>query len=34
MNENNIEWTKLAEVHSFNEQPPHLLKVKRNPNGV
>ena len=28
MNENNIEWTKLAEVHSFNENPKQLLKVK------
>ena len=30
MNENNIEWTKLAEVHSFNENPKQLLKVKRD----
>ena len=30
MNENNIEWTKLAEVESFNENPEQLLKVKRD----
>ena len=30
MNENNIEWTKLAEVESFIENPEQLLKVKRD----
>ena len=30
MNENNIEWTKLAEVESFYENPEQLLKVKRD----
>ena len=30
MNENNIEWTKLAEVKSFEGNPEQLLKVKRD----
>ena len=30
MNKNNIEWTKLAEVKSFEENPEQLLKVKRD----
>ena len=30
MNEKNIEWTKLAEVESFIENPEQLLKVKRD----
>ena len=30
MNEKNIEWTKLAEVESFNQNPYQLLAVKRD----
>ena len=30
MNENNIEWTKLVDVKSFEENPYQLLKVKRD----
>jgi len=30
MNENNIEWTKLAEVNSFQDNPQQLLKIKRD----
>ena len=26
MNEKNIEWTKLAEVESFNENPETVIK--------
>ena len=30
MNNNNIEWTKLAEVNSFQDNPQQLLKIKRD----
>ena len=30
MNDNNIEWTKLAEVNSFQDNPQQLLKIKRD----
>tara|TARA_B100001250_G_scaffold77840_1_gene63877 strand:+ start:1429 stop:1845 length:417 start_codon:yes stop_codon:yes gene_type:complete len=30
MNDNNIEWTKLAAVNSFQDNPEQLLKVKRD----
>ncbi len=30
MNDNNIDWTKLAEVNSFQDNPQQLLKIKRD----
>ena len=30
MNENNIEWTKLAETTSFEKEPEQLHKIKRD----
>ncbi|MAQ86968.1 MAG: hypothetical protein CMG23_02015 [Candidatus Marinimicrobia bacterium] len=30
MNENNIEWTKLAETISFEKEPEQLHKIKRD----
>ena len=30
MNNNNIQWTKLAEVNSFQDNPQQLLKIKRD----
>ena len=30
MNEQNIQWTKIAETKSFEEEPEQLIKVKRD----
>ena len=30
MLENNIEWTKLSDINSFDENPQQLVKVKRD----
>jgi len=30
MTENNIEWTKIADVKSFDDSPEQLIKVKRD----
>ena len=27
---NNIEWTKVAEVNSFDNNPEQLIKIKRD----